>query len=220
MDETLIQAMRQTIIDGAPSTASRLAQQALDAGYDPLEMINHGYVEGMTYVGERYGCREMFLPDLLASAEAMKAAVNVLEPEMRRRGSQREMLGRVVLGTAKGDIHDIGKNLVATLLSSSGFDVLDLGTNATAADFVTKAVEFNADIVGISALLTTTMVGQKLVIEALDSRGLRPRIRAIIGGAAVTPKWAAEIGADGYARNAMDALSLARNLMTGKIVTA
>lgn len=219
MDQELLSAMRRTVIDGAPNTAARLAQQALDGGFDPLDIINEGYVQGMTFVGERYSCRQMFLPDLLASAEAMKAAVAILEPEIRRRGAHRATLGRVVLGTAKGDIHDIGKNLVATLLSSSGYEVLDLGTNATPDDFVAKAVEFNADIVGVSALLTTTMLGQKNVIEALDRAGLRPRMKAIIGGASVSAKWATEIGADGFARNAIDALALVKGLVQQPVAT-
>jgi trimethylamine corrinoid protein len=219
VDNQLLEAMRRSVVDGAPETASRLARQALESGIDPLEAINCGFVTGITYVGEKYGCREMFLPDLLASAEAMKAAVAVLEPEMRRRGAEREMLGRVVLGTAKGDIHDIGKNLVATLLSASGFQVFDLGTNATTEQFVAKVKEVDADIVGVSALLTTTMTGQKAVIEALDMAGLRPRVKAIIGGAAVSSKWATDIRADGFARNAMDALELAKRLVS-KVVSA
>jgi corrinoid protein of di/trimethylamine methyltransferase len=210
----LFQAMRQSIIDGAPDTAAALARQALASGVDPLEAINHGYVEGVTYVGERFGCREMFLPDMLASAEAMKAAVAVLDPEIRKLGSARTVLGRVVLGTAKGDIHDIGKNLVGTMLSASGFEVFDLGNSVSTEQFVAKAKEVGADIVGISALLTTTMQGQKAVIEALDHHGMRPRVKAIIGGAAVTSRWAEEIGADGYARSAMDALDLAKRLMS------
>ena len=218
MDTAQKNAMRQSVIDGAPETAKRLAQQALQAGIEPLEIINDGYVPGITYVGERYGCRELFLPDLLASAEAMKSALAVLEPEMRKRGAQREVLGRVVLGTAKGDIHDIGKNLVATILAASGFEVFDLGVGVTTEQFVAKAKEVNADIVGISALLTTTMAGQKALVEALDREGLRPRVRAIIGGAAVTGKWADEIRADGYARNAMDALALAKRLLNKEAV--
>jgi trimethylamine corrinoid protein len=215
----LFEAMRKSVIDGAPDTAAKLARQSLEAGVEPLDSINQGYVEGTTYVGEKYGCREMFLPDLLASAEAMKAALAVLEPEMKKRGSQREMLGKVVLGTAKGDIHDIGKNLVGTMLSASGFEVFDLGINVPADQFVSKAKAVDADIVGVSALLTTTMMGQKLVIEALEKDGLRPKIKVIIGGAAVTSKWATDIGADGYARNAMDALDLAKKLVN-KPVTA
>lgn len=220
MHDELFQAMRQSVIDGMPDTAASLARQSLAAEIDPLSAINQGYVPGITFVGERYGCREMFLPDLLASAEAMKAAVTVLDPEIRKRGAKREVLGRVVLGTAKGDIHDIGKNLVATMLAASGFEVFDLGTNATPDHFVAKVKEVGADIVGVSALLTTTMQGQKAVIEALDREGLRPRVKAIIGGAAVTSKWASDIGADGYARNAMDALDLARRLLNKDAVTA
>ncbi|MGA7291820.1 MAG: corrinoid protein [Terriglobales bacterium] len=217
MSDQLFGAMLQSVVDGVPDRATQLAEQALANGIDPLEAINRGFSVGIMFAGDQFGCGQMFLPDLLASAEAMKAAINVLEPEMLKRGSQRETLGRVVLGTARGDIHDIGKNLVATILSASGFQVFDLGTSVTPEQFVVKAKEVDADIVGVSALLTTTMAGQKAVIEALDRNGLRPRVKAIIGGAAVTSKWAAEIGADGYSRNAMDALELAKNLM-GKLM--
>ncbi len=210
--------MRQSIIDGVPDAATELAQRALVNGIDPLEAVNQGFAPGITFAGDQFGCGQMFLPDLLASAEAMKAAFNILEPEMLKRGSQRAVLGKVVLGTARGDIHDIGKNLVATIFSASGFEIFDLGTSVTPEQFVAKAKEVDADIVGISALLTTTMAGQKAVIEALDRNGLRPRVKAIVGGAAVTQKWAAEIGADGYSRNAIDALDLAKNLMN-KVAT-
>src|SRR5271167_1765252 len=209
--------MLQSVIDGAPDKAAELARQALADGVDPLEAVNRGFAVGITFAGDQFGCGEMFLPDLLASAEAMKAAMDILEPEMRKRGSQRESLGKVVLGTARGDIHDIGKNLVATSLSASGFQIFDLGTSVTPEQFVAKAKEVDADIVGVSALLTTTMAGQKSVIEALDRNSLRPRVKAIIGGAAVTAKWAAEIGADGFSRNAIDALELAKNLMAKMI---
>jgi corrinoid protein of di/trimethylamine methyltransferase len=205
--------MRQSIIDGTSETATQLAQQALASGVDPLDAVNQGFAAGITFAGDQFGCGQMFLPDLLASDEAMKAAINILEPEMRKRGSQRDALGKIILGTARGDIHDIGKNLVATILSASGFQIFDLGTSVTPEQFVAKAKEVDADIVGISALLTTTMAGQRAVIEALDLNGLRPRVKAIIGGAAVTQKWASEIGADGFSPNAIDALELARNLM-------
>ena len=213
MSAEIFQAMRQSIIDGAPDLARQLAQKALTSEIDPLAAVNQGFATGITFAGDQFGCGEMFLPDLLASAEAMKAAMAVLEPEMLKRGSRCEIRGKVVLGTARGDIHDIGKNLVATILSASGFQVFDLGTSVAPEQFVAKAREVDADIVGVSALLTTTMAGQRAVIEALDRDGLRPRIKAIVGGAAVTPKWAAEIGADGYSRNAIDALELARNLV-------
>ena len=213
VSDPLFGAMRQSVIDGAPDKAAELAQQALDSGVDPLEAVNHGFAAGITFAGDQFGCGQMFLPDLLASAEAMQAAMKILEPEMLKRGSERETLGKVVLGTARGDIHDIGKNLVATILSASGFQIFDLGTSVTPEQFVAKAREIDADIVGVSGFLTTTMAGQKAVIEALDRNGMRPRVKAIIGGAAITQKWAAEIGADGYSRNAIDALELAKNLM-------
>ncbi len=213
MSDLLFGAMLQSVIDGVPDKAAELARQALANGVDPLEAVNRGFAVGITFAGDQFGCGQMFLPDLLASAEAMKAAMDVLDPEMRKRGSQRETLGKVVLGTARGDIHDIGKNLVATILSASGFQIFDLGTSVTPEQFVAKAKEVGADIVGVSALLTTTMSGQKAVIEALDRNGLRPRVKAIIGGASVTSKWASEIGADGYSRNAIDALELAKSLM-------
>jgi trimethylamine corrinoid protein len=219
LSEELFQAMRQSVIDGAPDTAARLAREAVAQQLDPLEAITVGYAAGISHAGDQYGCGAMFLPDLLACAEAMKAAMNVLEPELRRQGTQRETLGRVVLGTAKGDIHDIGKNLVATILSANGFEVFDLGTSTSPENFIRKAREVDAQVIGISALLTTTMAGQKAVIEALDREGLRPKVKAIIGGAAVTSKWADEIHADGYARNAMDALDLVRSL-TAKRVSA
>ena len=141
MSDQLFGAMLQSIIDGAPDKAAELARQALADGVDPLEAVNRGFAVGITFAGDQFGCGQMFLPDLLASAEAMKAAINVLEPEMLKRGSQREALGKVVLGTARGDIHDIGKNLVATILSASGFQIFDLGTSVTPEQFVAKAKE-------------------------------------------------------------------------------
>jgi corrinoid protein of di/trimethylamine methyltransferase len=216
LPEDLFKAMQQSVIDGAPTTAAQLARDAVAGNLDLLDVITHGYAAGISYAGEQYGCGAMFLPDLLACAEAMKAAMAILEPELRRQGTQRETLGRVVLGTAKGDIHDIGKNLVATILSANGFEVFDVGTGVSPEAFIRKAREVDAQVIGISALLTTTMAGQKSVIEALDREGLRPKVRAIIGGAAVTGKWADEIHADGYARNAIDALELVRNLVAKK----
>jgi trimethylamine corrinoid protein len=213
MSNELFQAMRQSIIDGAADHATELARQALTAGIDPLQAVNNGFVPGVDYVGEQFARREMFLPDLVMAAEAMKAGIAVLEPEMRRRGMQRESLGRVVLGTVKGDIHEIGKTLVGILLSAAGFEVVDLGVNVTAEMFAAKARELNADIVGVSSLLTTTMALQRGVVEALDLAQLRPRVKIIVGGAPVTRKWAEEIGADGYGKDAVGAVTLAKSLV-------
>ena len=213
MSEALFAAMKQSIIDGDEEAAAAVAQQALDAGIDPLEAINAGYVAGMSYVGEQFAEGEMFLPDMMLAAEAMKAAVAVLEPEMTRRGTQRTMLGKVVLGTVKGDIHEIGKNLVATMLSASGFEVYDLGVDVPFDKFIEKAREVNADIIGMSALLTTTMTGQRTVIDLLAKAGLRPQVKVMVGGAPVTRSWAAEIGADGMSEDAMGAVALAKKLV-------
>jgi corrinoid protein of di/trimethylamine methyltransferase len=213
MSEALFAAMKQSIIDGDEEAAAAVAQQALDAGIDPLDAINRGYVEGMSYVGDQFSQGEMFLPDMMLAAEAMKAAVAVLEPEMTRRGTHRTMLGKVVLGTVKGDIHEIGKNLVATMLSASGFEVYDLGVDVAFEKFVEKAREVNADIIGMSALLTTTMTGQRTVIDLLAKAGLRPQVKVMVGGAPVTRSWAAEIGADGMSEDAMGAVVLAKKLV-------
>src|SRR6201987_1777246 len=161
-------AMRQSIIDGAPDTASSLAQQALAAGTTPIDAINAGYVPGMQDVGEQFARGRMFLPDMMASAEAMRAAMSVLDPELRKQGTERPMAGVVVLGTTKGDIHEIGKILVGTMLSAHGFQVHDLGVDVTGEKFAAKARELKADIVRVSALLTTTMRNQQGVVEALE----------------------------------------------------
>ena len=213
MKEELFQKMAQTVIDGEVEDAAALAQQAIDLGIEPLDAINKGFVVGLNDVGERFGCGEMFLPDLVLAAEAMKAAVALLEPELAKQGKEREALGKVVIGTVEGDIHDIGKTLVATMLSASGFQVFDLGVNVPVAKFADKAREVGADIVGVSSLLTTTMVKQRNVVEALDDMGLRPQVKVMVGGAPVTRSWADEIGAEGYSEDAIGAVAVARQLV-------
>jgi 5-methyltetrahydrofolate--homocysteine methyltransferase len=144
---------------------------------------------------------------------AMQKAIAVLEPEMKRQSAQRHVLGRVVLGTVKGDIHEIGKNLVGMMLTTSGFEVHDLGVDVAPERFVTAAREHNADIVGVSALLTTTMAGQRTVVEQLEAAGLRPKCRVVVGGAPASSTWAAEIGADGYSEDAIGAVALIRGMV-------
>ena len=213
MSSELFAQMRQAIVEGEAERAAELAAEAVAAGIDPLAAIDEGYVPGLRYVGEQFSAGEMFLPEMMLAARAMQRAVAVLEPEMARRNSVRAVLGRVVVGTVAGDIHEIGKNLVAMMLSASGFEVFDLGVDVPFERFVEKAAEVNADIVGVSALLTTTMTGQRNVVAALEGAGLRPRVKVIVGGAPVTRSWAAEIGADGYSEDAVGAVALARSLV-------
>ncbi len=219
MSEELFKTMAQSVIEGDPDRAGELARQALAQGIAPLDAINQGFVLGVNEVGKQYGCGDMFLPDLVMAGEAMKAAVAVLEPEMQRTGAERKMLGKVVLGTVKGDIHEIGKTLVGTMLTANGFQVFDLGADVPTPTFIEKAREVNADIVGLSALLTTTMTAQRDVIEALDEAGLRSKgrnpivVKVMVGGAPVTRSWAAEIGAEGYSEDAIGAVSVAKQLM-------
>jgi corrinoid protein of di/trimethylamine methyltransferase len=213
MTEELFREMAQTIIDGDPEAAEALAKRVLAEGIDPLDAINKGFVVGVNTVGDAFGCGEAYLPDLVLAGEAMKAVVAVLDPELARRGTQRQTLGNVVVGTVKGDIHDIGKTLVATMLSASGFQVYDLGVDVPPERFAQKAREVSAAIVGVSALLTTTMVNQKSVIEALDDLGLRPQVKVMVGGAPVTRTWAQQIGADGFSEDAIGAVAEAKRIL-------
>ena len=213
MSEDKFQAMRQSIIDGASIRSAELARQSIALGIDPIEAIEQGYVPGVNHVGEQFAHRKLYFPDLVMAGEAMKSALNVLEPELERRGEKRQMLGTVVLGTVKGDIHEIGKSLVSIMLTAAGFQVHDLGVDVPYDRFAARAKQVGADIVGMSALLTTTMQGQRKVIESLARNGLRPQVRVLVGGAPVTRQWAAEIGADGYGANAVEAVAVAKSLM-------
>jgi corrinoid protein of di/trimethylamine methyltransferase len=216
LSNPIFSEMKQSVINGDVDVAEELARRALAEGIDPLEAVNQGYLPGMQQVGIEFGAKNLFLPDVVIAAEAMKKAAAILEPEMTRRGSQRTVAGRVVLGTVKGDIHEIGKSLVGTLLSANGFEIYDLGVDVPFAKFAEKAREVNADIVGVSALLTTTMAGQQNVIEALDHLGLRPKVKVMVGGAPVTREWADKIGADGYSGDALGAVELAKSLVAAK----
>ncbi|MCA2002670.1 MAG: B12-binding domain-containing protein [Chloroflexi bacterium] len=213
MSEELLKEMAQSIIDGDSDLSAELAQKAIAANMHPLDAITNGFVVGVTYIGDQFGKGEAFLPELVMAGEAMKAAVAVLEPELLKLGQAREMLGKVVLATVEGDIHEIGKTLVGTMLSASGFEVIDLGVDQPAEKIIGKALEVNADIIGMSALLTTTMVRQREVIEELDKEGLRPRIKVMVGGAPITKDWVEKIKADGYSEDAIGAVKVAKELV-------
>jgi corrinoid protein of di/trimethylamine methyltransferase len=213
MSSELFQLMAQSIIDGDADVATELAKQAIAAGVDPLDAITKGYVTGVTQVGEAFACGDAFLPELVMAGEAMKAAVSTLEPEMKLRGSERKMLGKVVLATVEGDIHEIGKSLVGTMLTASGFEVFDLGVDVAVDKIIGKAIEVNADVIAMSALLTTTMVKQREVIETLEKENIRGKFKIMVGGAPVTRDWVQKIGADGYSEDAIGAVNIAKQLL-------
>jgi corrinoid protein of di/trimethylamine methyltransferase len=213
MNEEILKQMAQCIIDGDSDVSIELAKKSIELNMHPLDTITNGFVVGVNYIGDQFGKGEAFLPELVMAGEAMKAAIATLEPELVKLGSTREIVGRVVLATVEGDIHEIGKTLVGTMLSASGFEVFDIGVDVPADKIIGKAIEVNADIIGMSALLTTTMVRQRELIEELDKEGLRPRIRVIVGGAPITREWTEKIKADGYSEDAIGAVKLARQLL-------
>jgi len=177
-------------------------------------MLLKGIAKGLRIVGDKYERGELFLMHLVAAAEpAQKAVKELLEPEIKKKAGERKSLGKVVIGTVQGDIHDIGKNIVASMLFAAGFDVIDLGKDVPAEEFAKKAKELNANIVGASALLSTTLPVQKEIVEALKAMGIRDKVKVIFGGAPCTPEWVEEIGGDGYAENAIEAIKVAKRLI-------
>jgi len=193
----------QHIIDANEEAAVQLAQKYLDEGLDPVEMIEKGLSEGIRKLGDLFDRGEVFLPHLIIASEAMTAGVKVLEQAMPP-DQVGKKLAKVVLGTVEGDVHDIGKGIVATMLRVYGFEVIDLGRDVPIATFVEKAKEVDADVIGSSALMTTTQVGQKALEKALVEAGIRDKVTTMVGGAATTEHWAAKIGATFWAENAGD----------------
>jgi trimethylamine corrinoid protein len=210
--EEMYAKMAKAIIEGRKSEAVDLAREAVKAKLDLTEVIDKGYVPGIQKVGELWEKGDYFLPELITGGECMKAAMAVLQPELDKAKIKTRSKGKVVIGTVEGDIHDIGKNLVASMLSANGFDVIDLGADVKLEKFVEKAEETKADFICLSALLTTTMLGQKKAIELLKQKNLYGKYKVLVGGAPANQKWADEIGADGYAENAMLAVKLAARL--------
>ena len=209
----ILKQLKEAVILGESDQARELAAQALEAGIAPLTAIEEALNPGMQVVGDRFERGEYFIPDLVMAAEAMKGAIGVFEPALMARREQRQVLGTVVIGTIEGDIHGIGKSLVATMLSAAGFQVHDLGVDVPAGEFIERVRKTGANVVGLSALLTTTMRNQEMVVEALKEAGLREQVLVVIGGAPTNPEWAQTIGADAYAENANEAVSIIRQLL-------
>lgn len=204
--------LRDAVVNCDLDNVESLTRAAMASGVDPLKAIQEGLAKGIREVGERYGRGEAYLPELVMAANVMKKGVAILEPSIPK-GADRGGLGKVVLGTVEGDIHDIGKSLVGTILGTAGFEVVDLGVDVQNDMFVNTAVSSKARIVGMSALMTTTMVKMPEVIAGLASKGVRTNTIVMVGGAPTTREWAKEIGADAHAGDAVEGLALAKDLI-------
>jgi corrinoid protein of di/trimethylamine methyltransferase len=213
MSTALLAQIASSLVEGDPDATVEGVKAAIAAGVAPMAIIDGALVVGMRTVGDKYASGEYFLPNLIVSANGMKQAMALLEPELKARRESIKPAGTVVIGTVRGDIHEIGKSLVATMLSANGFEVHDLGVDVPVDAFVARVKEAGANLVGLSALLTTTMHGQKDVIEALTKAGLRSQVKVMVGGAPVSRAWADGIGADGWAQDAVSAVDLATKLV-------
>jgi corrinoid protein of di/trimethylamine methyltransferase len=215
-DHELLEKMSQAIIALDKEAAVAAAEEAIAANMSPLKAIEEGLQPGIQTVGDRFEAFECFLPELIGSAEAFKAAMDVLEPVIAKMSENQKSSGTVVMGTVKGDIHKIGKDIVVLLLKTRGFKVIDLGEDIPASEFLKAAQKHDADIIGLSALLNTTMPAQQEVIKLFSEEGIRGNFTIMVGGAPVSQKWADEIGADGYAKTAEEAVKVALDLMKKK----
>ncbi|MCS7061999.1 MAG: corrinoid protein [Anaerolineae bacterium] len=206
-----LKKLYDAIVDGDAKTSKAIATQAMEAKVDPKILLDEYMIPAMNEVGRRFETNEYFVPELLIAARAMKQALEVIKPALVATGAK--PVGKVAIGTVKGDLHDIGKNLVAAMLEGGGFEIIDLGVDVAPEKFVSAVKEKGANIVALSALLTTTMPSMKTTIEQLQEAGVRDHVKVMIGGAPVTQKYADEIGADGYSDNASGAVTLARKLI-------
>jgi 5-methyltetrahydrofolate--homocysteine methyltransferase len=208
---TEFQELSTALEKGDLAAARQLTERLLQNGVPPQTILNDGLIAGMTVVGEQMRCGEMYLPEVLQSARVMQGAMDILEPHLLREGV--EPIGRIVIGTVKGDMHDIGKNLVGIMLQGVGMEVIDLGLNTPPEKFVEAINVHHPQILGMSAMLTTTMLVMKKTIEVINAAGVRPRVKIIVGGAPVTQRFADEIGADGYAKDAVTAVDKVKELL-------
>ncbi len=211
--EKLFEDMRQSVIDGEEDLAAQLAGQALEEGIDPVMAMDEGFLKGISEAGRLYEEGEFFLPELVCAADAMKAALEILDVELKKNSAGAKNSGKVILATVQGDVHDIGKTIVGAMMTANGYEVHDLGADVPNEEVLRVAAEIQPDIIGLSALLTTTMEEQKNVIDMLSEKNMRDKVKVMVGGAPVSREWSSRIGADGYSDNAMDAVRLADSLM-------
>ena len=208
-DESTHERLRAAVVAADKGEVLAAVEAALEEGLSPSDIIEHGLSPGMREIGERFARYEVFLPALMLAADAWEQAIRILEPRLQAAGTERRNVGRVVIGTVKDDVHSIGKDIVAAMLRINGFEVFDLGADVATSQFLAKADEVGADVIALSALMTTTMPGQQSVIEHIEARGVRDRYCVLVGGGCTTQEWADEIGADGWGRTAADAVALA-----------
>jgi len=212
----ILERLTAVVIDGTEEEAKTLAQTAVAKGIDPLEAIEQGLSKGMTLIGSKFETGEAYLPELLMAAANFNAAVAVLKPVMDAQKKRMERLGKVLIGTVKGDVHSIGKDIVASVLDTSGFEVVDIGVDNPSLNIIEEAEKIQADVIALSSVMTTTMPAQREVIDTLKEMGLRQKYIVIIGGGPVNQEWADRIGADGYGKSAVDAVTIAKDLMARK----
>jgi 5-methyltetrahydrofolate--homocysteine methyltransferase len=208
---TDLKKLYEAVLNGDSKTAVAITKDAIAEKLDPMELVSNHMIPAMDEVGRRFECSEYFVPELLLSARAMKNALELIRPLLAASGAK--PVGRVVIGTVKGDLHDIGKNLVASMLEGSGFEVKDLGTDVAPEKFVRAVQENKAQVVCLSALLTVTMPAMKTTIAALENAGIRKQVKVLVGGAPLTAQYAQQIGADGFGENANSAVTLARKMV-------
>ncbi len=211
MSNKIYQEAIKAIVEGDLDKAAELAKRGLEEGIDPLELMTNGFIPGINEVGEQFGSGKLFIPGLVKSADAMEKATAIINKAIPR--EKETVSGRIVIGTVEGDMHDIGKTIVVSLLRANGFDVLDLGRDVPPERFIEEAEKFNADIIGSSTLLTTTMPVQKELEEELRKAGLKDKYKTIVGGAPVTRRWAKRIGADAFAQDAGDGVKKVKQLL-------
>ncbi|HHT63817.1 MAG: corrinoid protein [Bacillota bacterium] len=212
--EVILQEAYDAILKCDNNKAVAIAKQALDEGYDPVEVLSKGFSEGIRKMGDLFGRGEVFLPELILSAEVMKEATAILDAALQAEETQKK--GKMLIATVEGDVHDIGKGIVVSLVKTQGIEVIDLGREVSVSTIIEKAVEYDVDIIGTSALLTTTITEQKKLEDTLRKEGLRDRFKTMVGGAPCTQRWADRIGADAYGEDAAEAVSKALALLAAK----
>ena len=213
IDKSIVEEIAEVLIKAKKDKAIEIAENFLNEGGNPLDLMEEGFIPGINKTGDLFGRGKLFLPELIQAADIMKVITDMLNAAISSKSSIKKERGTLVIATVKGDIHDIGKCIAVSILQANGFTVYDIGRDIETQKIIEAAVEFNADVIGTSALLTTTMPRQKDLEDALKSEGLKGRIKTVVGGAPVTPRWATRIGADAYAKNAQDGVEQVKALL-------